>query len=399
MSKVRFRADTTNSFFGNFLYSQILPKDNFLVRMKNEVPWERFTQGMLSAYKGGGEYGPTPYAPDKILRMLLIPYLFNISEREAETAVKFNLLAKYFVGLGVDELPPDNSTLTVFKERLLKAQGQKAWESIFNKIITFAKKKGIVFGKLQIIDSTHTTADVNLEKEKERQRRDKEKNGTGEKPSRDSDASFKTKGKKEALTGNGEKVMVKDTIYGFKAHTSLNQKTGLITSLKVTTAREDDGKHFQALVEKDEKTGIVDTKQTDTLKQNIYTADKAYDDGDNHEYLKEKNLISAIILKETRINKKDSHKEPWLKMIASPIYQESTLKRKQIEKKFGEEKKHHGLDKARYLGLKKYAIQAYLTAITVNLKRIMLLTTNSLNNQVCLAKAPISYHPPRGYCN
>lgn len=390
MSKARFRADTTNSFFGNFLYSQVLPKENFLVRLKDEIPWERFIGGILSVYKGGGEYGPTPYAPDKIVRMLLIPYLFNISEREAENVVRFNLLAKYFVGLGVDELPPDHSTLTVFKERLLKAQGQKAGESLFNKIIVFAKRKGIVFGKLQIIDSTHTTADVNLKKDKERQKKE------GKSP-RDKEATFKTKGKKEAFTSNGKKVTVKDTIYGFKAHTSLNQETGLITSLKVTTAKEDDGKHLPALVEKDERMGIIDTKQTDTLKQNIYTADKAYDDGNNHEYLKEKNLISAIILKETRIKKKDPHKEPWLEMIASPAYQESVPKRKQIEKKFGEEKMRHGFDRCRYLGLKKYAIQSYLTAMVVNLKRIMLLT--SLESQVCLAKIPISYHCPRRYCN
>ena len=78
--------------------------------------------------------------------------------------------------------------------------------------------------------------------------------------------------------------------------------------------------------------------------------------------------------------------------MASPAYQESIPKRKQIEKKFGEEKKHHGLDRARYLGLKKYTVQAYMTAIVVNLKRIMLLT--SLNNQVCLAKIPLSLSPP-----
>ena len=392
MANIRFRADTTNSFFGNFLYSQVLPKENFLVRMKDEIPWEKFTLGMLSAYKGGGEYGPTPYAPDKILRMLLIPYLFNISEREAESVVRFNLLAKYFVGLGVDELPPDNSTLTVFKERLLKAQGQKAWESLFNKIIIFAKRKKIVFGKLQIIDSTHTTANVNLEKEKQRQR----KQGYGKNLPRDPDASFKTKGLKERQTREGKNIMVKDQIYGFKAHTSLNQEMGLITSLKITTAKEDDGKHLQVLVEKDERLGITDTKQTDQTKQNIYTADKAYDDGDNHEYLKEKNLVSAIILKETRIKKKDPHKEPWLAMIASPTYQES-VKKKQIEKKFGEEKTRHGFDHCRYLGLKKYAIQAYLTAMVVNLKRIMLLT--SLENQVCLVKVPLNCHPPRRYCN
>lgn len=389
MANIRFRADTTNSFFGNFLYSQVLPKEHFLVRMKDEIPWEKFTGGIIRLYKGGGEYGPTPYAPDKILRMLLVPYLFNISERESEQVVNFNILAKYFVGLGVDELPPDHSTLTVFKERLLKAQGQKAWEDLFNRIIIHAKRKGIIFGKLQIIDSTHTTANVNPEKEKERRTRGK--------PPQDPDASFKTKGFKERTTKEGKNIMVKDQVYGFKAHTSLNQETELITSLKVTTAKEDDGKHFPALVEKDERRGITDTKQTDQTKQNIYTADKAYDDGDNHEYLKEKNLVSAIILKKTRLIKKDQNKEIWQKMVSSSIYQEAAKKRKQIEKKFGEEKTRHGFDRCRYLGLKKYAIQAYLTAMVVNLKRIMLLT--SLENQVCLAKVPISCHPPRGDCD
>ena len=59
---------------------------------------------------------------------------------------------------------------------------------------------------------------------------------------------------------------------------------------------------------KDERIGITDTRQTDQTKQNIYTTDKAYDDGDNHEYLKEKNLVSAIILKKTRLIKKDQNK-------------------------------------------------------------------------------------------
>lgn len=149
------------------------------------------------------------------------------------------------------------------------------------------------------------------------------------------------------------------------------------------------------MVEKDERLGIIKTSETDPKKQNIYTADKAYDDGDNHEYLKEKNLISAIILKETRTKKKDSHKEPWRAMVASPTYQECTSKRKQIEKKFGEEKKHHGLNRARYLGLKKYAIQAFLTAMVVNLKRIMLLTKEINPDNYCLST--VSLGPPRVY--
>jgi len=51
--------------------------------------------------------------------------------------------------------------------------------------------------------------------------------------------------------------------------------------------------------------------------------------------------------------------------------------RRKIEGKFGEMKKHHGFRRCRYLGLLRYAIQGYLTAIEVNLKRIVKLLTGA----------------------
>ncbi len=46
--------------------------------------------------------------------------------------------------------------------------------------------------------------------------------------------------------------------------------------------------------------------------------------------------------------------------------------RYQIERKFGDAKQRHGLPKGcRYLGIWRYAIQAYLTAIALNLKRLV----------------------------
>lgn len=368
MAKVRFKKDATDSFFGHFLYEQVLPKNHFLVRLKKEIPWKEMSRKLrlIEAYKGGGEYGPPPYPPEKILRMLLVPYLFNISEREAEQVVRFNLLAKYFVGLGVDERPPDHSTLTVFKERLLKHQGKRAWENLFNQIILIAKRRRIKFGRLQIIDSTHTTADVNHQKDRHRAKKKA-------KLPRDPEASWKTKGTKKAKTKEGKRVEIRDQIYGYKTHASFNQKTNLVTSLKVTTAKEDDGKQLPTLVNKDKRIGIAKSSE-DKKEGTIYTADKAYDDGNNHEFLKVKDLISAIQLKRTRTEKKDKNKEPWLKMLKSKSYQEAIRKRKEIEKKFGEWKKHQGFHRCRYLGLNRYAIQAYLTAMSSNLKRIMLLT-------------------------
>jgi IS5 family transposase len=302
--------------------------------------------------------------------MLLVAYLFNLSEREAEETVRFNLPAKYFVGLGVDEAPPDHSTLTVFKDRILKEKGPGYFEALFQTTIRLAKQKGIAFGSLQVIDSTHTTAKVNLDQETQRREQGK--------PPRDPDASLKTKGHKTVTTQAGQRLTVKDQIYGFKAHTSYNDHNQLITNLTVTTAKRDDGQEFISLIKKDLRIGAARRQHIGKRRSalgTIYAADKGYDGGDNHTYLESHGLHSAIILKTTRTTHQDKTlNDSWLKLQQSNSYRFGTYRRRRIEKKFGEEKLHHGLDRCRYLGLKRYAIQAYLTAMTVNLKRILTLS-------------------------
>ena len=46
-----------------------------------------------------------------------------------------------------------------------------------------------------------------------------------------------------------------------------------------------------------------------------------------------------------------------------------------MEQKFGEMKTRHGFGRCRYLGLVRYALQGYLTAIVVKEKRIVKLVT------------------------
>ena len=56
-------------------------------------------------------------------------------------------------------------------------------------------------------------------------------------------------------------------------------------------------------------------------------------------------------------------------------YQAGEAERYKIERKFGEAKRWHGSGRCRYLGLWRYGVQAHLTALILNLKRIVLLLT------------------------
>ena len=58
-----------------------------------------------------------------------------------------------------------------------------------------------------------------------------------------------------------------------------------------------------------------------------------------------------------------------------PEYQEGLKQRYKIERKFGEAKQNHGLGRCRYLGLLGYIVQAYFTAMVLDLKRIVKILT------------------------
>ena len=107
----------------------------------------------------------------------------------------------------------------------------------------------------------------------------------------------------------------------------------------------------------------------------IYTGDKAYDDTDLHYRLWRQRKYSALRLNDYRTAETSAHRAYGLQVQDSPAYQAGLAERYQVERKFGAAKRWHGLGRGRYLGLLRYGIQAHLTALVLNLKRIVTLLT------------------------
>ncbi|MGC8836983.1 MAG: transposase [Anaerolineae bacterium] len=173
MPRHRFQETGQNSFFGQFVYDRIVPRDHFLRQLRELIPWERFTEKLLPYYRGGAQEGRPPYDPALLLRMLLLAFLYDLSERQTEQMVNEHIPMKFFVGLAVDEKAPDHSTLTAFKARLKANGGAEALEEILREIVRVAQEKGVVFGSVQVVDSVHTEANVDPAKEEERKREGK----------------------------------------------------------------------------------------------------------------------------------------------------------------------------------------------------------------------------------
>jgi IS5 family transposase len=144
----------------------------------------------------------------------------------------------------------------------------------------------------------------------------------------------------------------------------MNAENGLITSLVTSSGEAYDGHFFCPLVDRD---------LAQQLPVETYAGDKGYDDSENHNYLGLKKLHSAFHLMKSRTAKKDVNKGPWLELVKTPQYQAGLKERYKIERKFGEAKQGHG--RCRYLGRLGFTVQAFMTAIMLNLKRIVKILT------------------------
>ena len=54
MDKQRFVETGSNSFYGEYLYDQIVGQDHFLRKLKTILDWEYFTKRLIRLYKGEG---------------------------------------------------------------------------------------------------------------------------------------------------------------------------------------------------------------------------------------------------------------------------------------------------------------------------------------------------------
>lgn len=359
MGRRRFKVLGFGTFFGDLVYQRAVEPGHFLRQLASLINWEWFTDRLIRLYQGGAEVGRPPYDPTVILKMLLLSYLYNLSERQTEVYCNDSLSAKCFLGLAVDEPAPDHSTLTAFKRRIIETGGERTLRELLAEIVATAVRQGVQFGSIQLVDSTHTVANVNVEKDERRQAKEGQE-------ARDREARWGVKHTRRYRNEQGQAVEQKEYFYGYKTHSSMNAEAEMITSVTVTAGHAPDGKQLLKLVEQDLAQGLpVET----------YSGDRGYDDSENHYGLASRGLHSALKLNRYRTEKKDRNKEVWLALKQTPQYEAGQKVRYKIERKYGEAKGYHGLRRCRYLGYLRMTIQAYLTAITLNLKRLVKLVS------------------------
>lgn len=144
-----------SSFFGSYLYDRIVPQDHILRKINRTVDFSFVTDLVKDRYTP--DFGRPAEDPEFMLRLCLLQYIYNDSDRQVIENAKLNLAYKYFLGLAVDEEAPDDTTISYFRAVRL---GEEKFREVFERIVQQCIDKGLVTGKRQIIDSTHIVGDI-----------------------------------------------------------------------------------------------------------------------------------------------------------------------------------------------------------------------------------------------
>lgn len=311
---------TTNPQLG--LLDSLMPSsiaNDFLEKLDHTLDWrpiETALQGMYPA-----QTGRPPCPPLALFKMSLLQHCYGLSDPQCEELVGDRLSWRRFVGLGLQDKVPDETTLVRFRQRLLEHGLHEKLLALVNRQL---EKRGLILKTCTLVDATLVQA--------ARRAPAKADKGGG-----DPDAGFTVK--------------QNQPVYGYKAHIAADEQHTLIRAATLTAANVHDSREFETVVQGDEAMAV---------------ADKAYWSAARSQWCAEHGVANGILRKAQRGQK----------LRAATLRANRLLSaiRCGIEKPFGWWKRCTGYRRVRYVGREPNRLELEFKCVCWNLKRLVSLT-------------------------
>jgi transposase len=297
--------------------------------------------------------------PEKLLRASLLQAFYTVrSERQLMERLEFDLLFRWFVGLGIDDPVWDHSVFSKNRDRLLEADiAAKFLSAILNR----SEVKKLLSNEHFSVDGTLVEAwaslksfgpkaDVGGDPPASGGGRNEEVDFRGEKRSNKTHAS--TSDPDALLYRKGPGMEAKLCYIG---HALMENRNGLFVDARLTKVSG----HAERLAALDMVEPLADRPNPITL-----GADKGYDAADFVMELREINVTPHVAQNTTRRSAIDG------RTTRHPGYDISQRIRKRIEEGFGWIKTIGGMRKPKYRSREKVAWHFTFTAAAYNLIRL-----------------------------
>lgn len=292
--------------------------------------------------------------PERLLRASLIQTLFSIrSERQLVSHIDYNLLFRWFIGLGMDEAVWNHSTFSANRDRLLN---ETIARSFFTKVLGLAEWQGLVSDEHFSVDGTLIEAWASMKSFVKKDGttpppEDGTRNPTvifkGEARSNETHESSTDPDARLYKKSDGEKSRL-----CYLGHALMENRHGLAVDVQTTLA--------SGTAERDAaKTMVARTVD----KPATLGADKGYDVAEFVAAMRQAK-VSPHVAQKSKGSAIDG------RTTRHAGYKTSLKIRKRIEEIFGWAKTVGGLRKARFVGLAKVSAQTIFTLAAYNLTRM-----------------------------
>lgn len=300
------------------LFNAAVPSDHAYRRLNKVINFTKLITPLKSLYSPLGQHG---IPIKKGFKALLIQFWEDLSDREMEKAVRENMAIRWFCEFSLTEKTPDYSYFSKLRKRIKPAD----IANIFNTINKDLRSKKLFGNVFTFVDASSIISKTALWKERDRAILDGKKK-------LDNAVVGNYAADKEARWGAKSKNKI---WFGYKRHTAVDMRYGLISKTTVSPANVPDFKKVKDICPKD----------------CMVFMDKLFDISSVYKILKANGCHPATIRK--RNNKeKNRDLDKWRSQIRMPF-----------ESVFSKLPK-----RTRYRGLLKVIFQNYIESTCYNLK-------------------------------
>jgi len=318
-----------------------------------------------------GNIGRASIAPERLLRASLLQAFYSVrSERQLMEQIDYNLLFRWFVGLGIDDAVWDHSTFSKNRDRLLDAD---VAAKFLEAVLSHGKVKRFLSNDHFSVDGTLVEAWASTKSVRAKDGSDEPpgpgRNGTkdfhGRSRKNDTHASTTDPDARLFKKGAGKEAKL-----CFMGHALMENRHGLVVQAHLGPA--------SGTAEREAAIDMIERHSPGSTRQLTLGADKGYDAASFISTLRQMHVTPHIARHDAMLKTgKRRRSKIDQRTTRHPGYVSSQRIRKRIEEAFGWAKMIAGLGKTRYRGTRRVAYQFTFAMAAYNLIRLPQLLSGS----------------------
>lgn len=304
------------------------------------MDWEAISEIIDADYsKGKSVVGKPSYDGLLLFKMCLLQSWYGLSDYEVEDRVNDSLSFSYFCGMPIEQVAPDQSTLSRFRTALTKT---KTFERLFASINAQLESHNIIVKSGLIVDASVINTPL----------RPKGKTNYKVTEDRSEEEVDIKKEYADSVDKDGSWLKKRGKFhYGFKKH-HVTDDEGLVLGVLTTTASKNEISNLEE---------VLDTINVELPKNIPLKGDKGYQSKKNEELLNKRNIKNHILKKAKKNKPLTKWEKRYNKLIGKTRFK--------VERTFGGIKLWFKGGNARYRGIEKMHTQNLMEAMCYNLYR------------------------------